>query len=212
MLKLPYESLELRDGLVVPRRETGMSGPTVNLAEVARARLAAGLPLKFKGTLHPVPVRDALSGSPSPFLVTVSATHMAEVEIDTQDGTVRVLRVVAAHDVGRVIHAQGLKGQIDGAVSMGMGYALSEEFLPGKTTGFADYRLPIAPETPEIVTLMVELVDPSAPLGAKGVAECATVAVAPAITNAIANATGIWIHQLPATPPRLKALLGGAPG
>ena len=212
LLKLSYESLELRDGLVAPRQETGKSGPTVSLAEVARARLSAGLLLRFKGTLHPVPVRDALSGSPSPFLVTVSATHMAEVEVDTQKGTVRVLRVVAAHDVGRVIHAQGLKGQIDGAVSMGIGYALSEEFLPGKTTGFAQYHIPTTLETPEVVALMVEMVDPSAPLGAKGVAECATVAVAPAITNAIANATGIWIHHLPATPPRLMALIRGAPG
>ena len=85
---------------------------------------------------------------------------------------------------------QGLKGQIEGAVSMGMGFALKEEFIPGETTGFEQYRIPSARETPEIVPLMVEMVDPSAGLGAKGAAECATVAVAPAITNAIADATG----------------------
>ena len=124
----------------------------------------------------------------------------------------RVLRVVAAHDVGRVIYAQGLKGQIEGAVSMGIGFALKEEFHPGETTGFEQYRIPTARETPEVVPLMVEMVDPSASLGAKGVAECATVAVAPAIANAIADATGIRIHHLPATPPRLAALIGGAPG
>jgi aldehyde oxidoreductase len=207
LLKVSYESLELRDGLAAPRHETGKSGPTVSLAEVARARQSAGQPLSFKGTLHPVAVRDALSGSQSPFLVTVSATHMAEVEVDTQDGTVRVLKVVAAHDVGRVIHAQGLKGQIDGAVSMGLGYALTEEFIPGKTTGFGNYHLPTAREMPEVELSVIELIDPSAPLGAKGVAECATVAVAPAITNAIANATGVFIHRLPATPERLLALI-----
>ncbi len=103
---------------MVPRQETGNSGPAVSLAEVARARQAAELPLRFKGIFHPVPMRDTLSGSPSPYLVYVSATHMAEVEVDMRKGAVRVLRVVAAHDVGRVIYPQGLKGQIEGAVSM----------------------------------------------------------------------------------------------
>jgi aldehyde oxidoreductase len=104
----------------------------------------------------------------------------------------------------------GLKGQIEGAVSMGIGFALKEEFLPGETTGFKQYRIPSTRDTPEVVQIMVEMVDPSASLGAKGAAECATVAVAPAIVNAIADATGVWIHQLPATPARLAALIGRA--
>ena len=212
LLEISYESLELRDARVAPRKETGISGPTVSLADVAGARQSAGLPLRFMGNFHPIPLRDSLSGGPSPYLVHVSATHMAEVEVDMEQGAVRVLRVVAAHDVGRVIYAQGLKGQIEGAVSMGMGFALKEEFHPGETTGFKQYRLPTARETPEVISLMVELVDPSASLGAKGAAECATVAVAPAIANAIADATGTRIHHLPATPPRLLALIGGAPG
>ena len=212
LLEKSYESLELRDGLVAPRRETGSSHPTVTLAEIARARLSAGLPVRFKGHFHPARMRDSLSGDPSAYLVHVSATHVAEVEVDTQRGTVRVLRVVAAHDVGRVIFPEGLKGQIEGAVSMGIGFALKEEFHPGETTGFEQYRIPTSRETPEVVTLMVEMVDPSASLGAKGAAECATVAVAPAIVNAIANAIGIRIHHLPATPPRLLALIGAAPG
>ena len=212
LMDISYESLELKDGRVAPRKETGLAAPTVSLAEVAIARQSAGLPLRFKGNFHPIPIRDSLSGGPSPYLVHVSATHMAEVEVDMEKGAVRVLRVVAAHDVGRVIFAQGLKGQIEGAVSMGLGFALREEFLPGETTGFKQYRLPTARETPEVISLMVEMVDPSASLGAKGAAECATVAVAPAIANAIADATGTRIHHLPATPPRLLALIGGAPG
>ena len=95
---------------------------------------------------------------------------------------------------------------------MGMGFALKEEFLPGETTGFKQYRIPTSRETPEIVPLMVEMVDPSAGLGAKGAAECATVAVAPAIANAIADATGARIHHLPATPHRLLTLIGCASG
>ena len=211
LLKISYESLEMRDGRVAPRPETGVSGPTVSLAEVARARQSAGLSMRFTGTFHPVPMHDLLSDSPSPYLVHVTATHVAEVEVDSRRGTVRVLRVVAAHDVGRVIYPQGLKGQIEGAVSMGMGYALKEEFRPGETTGFEQYRIPTARETPEIVPLMVEMIDPSAGLGAKGAAECATVAVAPAIINAIANATGARIHHLPATPHRLLALMEAHP-
>jgi CO/xanthine dehydrogenase Mo-binding subunit len=211
LLKLSYESLEMRDGRVAPRAETGVSGPTVSLAEVAHARRSAGQTLRFTGSFHPAPVRDMMSGAPSPYLVHVTATHVAEVEVDTRRGTVRVLRVVAAHDVGRVIYYQGLKGQIEGAVSMGMGFALKEEFFPGETTGFEDYRIPNARETPEIVCLMVEMVDPSAGLGAKGAAECATVAVAPAIANAIADATGARIHQLPAVPDRLLALMQAQP-
>jgi CO/xanthine dehydrogenase Mo-binding subunit len=207
LLERSYESLELKDGRVGPRPETGTSGPSVSLAEVARARLAAGLPLAFKGDFHPARMRDSLSGEPSPYLVHVSATHVAEVEVDTQRGTVRVLRVVAAHDVGRAVFREGLKGQIEGAVSMGIGYALKEEFHPGETTGFEDYRIPNARETPEVVTMLVEKVDPSASLGAKGAAECATVAVAPAILNAIADATGRRVHHLPARPDRVLALM-----
>jgi CO/xanthine dehydrogenase Mo-binding subunit/aerobic-type carbon monoxide dehydrogenase small subunit (CoxS/CutS family) len=210
LLGRSYESLELRDGRVAPRPETGASSPTVSLAEVAKARLAAGLPLKFRGEFLPTRMRDSLSGEPSPYLVHVTATHVAEVEVDARRGTVRVLRVAAAHDVGRAIYPRGLKGQIEGAVSMGIGYALKEEFHPGETTGFEQYRIPTAREMPEIMTLLVELGDPSASLGAKGAAECATVAVAPAITNAIANATGVRIHRLPATPERLLELMAAA--
>jgi CO/xanthine dehydrogenase Mo-binding subunit len=212
LLDLSYEKLELRSGSVVPRSETGIAGATASLAKVAQARRSASAPLRFEGVFHPILVRDTLSGHPSAYLTHVSATHVAEVEVDMEEGDVRVLRVVAAHDVGRVIYPLGLKGQIDGAVSMGIGFALKEEFRPGETTGFQDYRIPTTRDTPEVIPLMVEMVDPSASLGAKGAAECATVAVAPAITNAIADATGVRIHHLPATPARLLALIEAARG
>jgi len=204
LLGVPREHLELCHGHVAARSETGPSGPTVSLADVARTREAHGLPLRFEGQFHPIPVRDSLSGKDSPYLVHVTATHMAEVEVDPTDGAVRVLRVVAAHDVGRVVYPQGMRGQVEGAVSMGMGFALTEQFVPGETTGLRQYRIPTARETPEIVPLMVEMIDPSGGLGAKGVAECATVAVAPAIVNAIADATGGRVRDLPATPERIR--------
>ena len=92
---------------------------------------------------------------------------------------------------------------------MGMGQALMEEFHPGETTNFKQYRIPTMREVPEVVALLVEKVDPSASLGAKGAAECATVPVAPAIVNAIADATGVRVHDLPATPSRLLTLVSG---
>ena len=90
---------------------------------------------------------------------------------------------------------------------MGLGMALKEEYRPGETIGFKQYHIPTARELPEVVIKLVELVDPSAGLGAKGAAECALVPVAPAIANAIADATGARIHDLPASPQRLRALL-----
>ncbi len=110
-------------------------------------------------------------------------------------------------DVGRTIHPGGLKGQIEGAVAMGLGLALKEEYLPGQTIGFKQYHIPTARDTPEVIMVVVENEDPSASLGAKGVAECATVAVAPAIANAIADAIGVPVRDLPATPARIKDLL-----
>lgn len=92
---------------------------------------------------------------------------MAEVEVDTERGTVRVLRVAAAHDVGRAMGAPALKGQIEGAVAMGIGLALTEEFRPGETEGLKQYRIPKARDAPGVVALLVESVDPSASLGRK---------------------------------------------
>ncbi|MEE8362646.1 MAG: molybdopterin cofactor-binding domain-containing protein [Dehalococcoidia bacterium] len=211
LLERPLDELRLVDGEPAATSEAGGPPLTVTLGDVARARDSVGLALRFDGEFYPPPAaQDVRTGVPSPYAVYVSATHMAEVEVDLERGAVRVLRVVAAHDVGRAVFPQGVKGQIEGAVAMGIGFALKEEFLPGETVGFKEYRIPTAREMPEVVTLLVELGDPSAGLGAKGVAECATVAVAPAIANGIADATGARARRLPATPERLKALLAAA--
>tara|TARA_B100000315_G_scaffold220939_1_gene223982 strand:+ start:167 stop:1063 length:897 start_codon:yes stop_codon:yes gene_type:complete len=209
MLEGSSEELELRDGQVTLSRGNGSPAVAVSLAEVAEARRSARLPLSFNGVFDATPlIHDSGTGELNLFPVYVSATHVAEVEVDPQRGEVRVLRIVAAHDVGRAVFPEGLKGQIEGAVAMGLGFALKEEFRPGETTSFKQYRIPTARELPEVVIKLVEMVDPSAGLGAKGAAECALVPVAPAIANAIANATGARIHDLPATPPRLRPLMG----
>jgi len=208
LLERPADALGLRDGSVVVISENGSSSESLSFAEIARARESARLPLRFDSEFYPdVGGEDPRTGAPSPYAVYVTATHLAEVEVDTERGGVRVIRVVAAHDVGRAIFPQGMKGQIEGAVSMGIGLALKEEYIPGETVDFKGYKILSAREMPEVVTLLIELGDPSSPLKAKGVAECATVAVAPAILNAINDATGARVRQLPASPERLLALL-----
>ncbi len=114
---------------------------------------------------------------------------------------------MAQLDEGRVTSTNG-----NGAMAMGVGLALKEEYVPGETIGFKQYRMPMARDVPEVVMLLVETRDPSAGLGAKGVAECATVAVAPAIINAVADAIGTHPTDLPATPARPMILIGGTAG
>ena len=109
----------------------------------------------------------------------VTGTQMAEVEVDTKSGAVRVLRVVAAHDVGRPVFVEGVVGQIEGGIAMGLGFALTEEFVPGETRGFKQYRIPRTRDMPEMVTILVGGSGEPPELQVKGVAECSNMVVAP---------------------------------
>jgi len=131
------------------------------------------------------------------------AAQAAEVEVDTETGEVKVLRIAAAHDVGRAINPMAVEGQIEGGVAMGLGYALSEELVlqEGRllNPNFADYALPTALDMPPIETIIVETIDPEGPFGAKGMAEPANNPTAPAIANAVYDAVGVRIKDLPIT-------------
>ncbi|MCC6465182.1 MAG: xanthine dehydrogenase family protein molybdopterin-binding subunit [Planctomycetes bacterium] len=135
-----------------------------------------------------------------------------EVEVDEDTGEVKILRLVAAHDVGRVLNPQTLKGQIYGGLAQGIGYALYEEVLTDKgrilNPGFTDYKLPTAVEMGfPIDVQLVQTNDPEGPFGAKGVGEPGLVPTAPAIANAVYDAVGVRIRELPITPEKvLKAL------
>jgi len=132
------------------------------------------------------------------------AVHVAEVEVDTETGEVRVIKVTSAQDVGRVINELGLEAQVEGGIIMGMGYALSEELqiVDGHVTNpsFRDYKVPTAPEIPELELHFVETQARSGPMGAKGIAELPTIVIAAAIANAVYNATGIRFMKPPLTP------------
>jgi 4-hydroxybenzoyl-CoA reductase alpha subunit len=129
------------------------------------------------------------------------ATQAAEVEVDTETGEVTVLKIAAAHDVGRAINPMAVEGQIEGGVSMGLGYGVSEELVLEKgrmlNPNFADYALPTALDIPPIDPIIVETVDPEGPFGAKGMAEPANNPTAPAIANAVYDAVGVRIKDLP---------------
>ncbi|MFQ5578775.1 MAG: xanthine dehydrogenase family protein molybdopterin-binding subunit, partial [Anaerolineae bacterium] len=146
----------------------------------------------------------------------ISATYgfgsqMAEVEVDTETGVVRVLRLACANDVGRAINPMAVEGQIEGGAQMGLGYALTEELIvkEGRVLNpdFLDYRLFTAADMPEIETCLIETDDPQGPFGAKGVGEMGGTPTAAAIANAIYDAVGVRLTELPMTPDRVLAAL-----
>ena len=135
------------------------------------------------------------------------AAQLAEVEVDMELGTTRVIRMVAAHDVGRAINPLLVEGQVEGGIAQGLGMALIEEYVPGRTENLHDYLIPTIGDIPPIETLIIEVPDAHGPFGAKGLGEHALVPTAPAIAGAIAHATGVRPRRLPVTPARLAALI-----
>ena len=133
----------------------------------------------------------------------VTGAHMAEVHVDMETGEAKVIRYVAVHDIGRVINRTGAEGQVEGSVIMGIGAALTEAYIPGKTTGLSDYILPMVSEIPEIEVVLVEIPSRQGPLGAKGLGETAMLPSTPAIINAVSRAIGVRIREIPATPERI---------
>ncbi len=142
------------------------------------------------------------------------AVNVAEVAVDRQTGKVTVLRLLAVHDSGQVINPLATEGQIEGGLLQGMGYTLDEEYVfqQGRllNTDFTNYRLPTIQDTPSLKVSFLDVEEPNGPFGAKSVGEIATVAVAPAIANAIYDAVGVRVTRLPITPERMLAALRAA--
>ena len=171
----------------------------VSFERIARRAHRTGLPLKWQGYFDPATTSlDPETGAGDPYATYAFATHVAEVEVNIVSGEVRVLRIVAAHDVGKAINPRNVHGQIYSGVAMGVGFALMEEFVPGKTESMKDYHIPSCADMPEVVSIIVEDPEPTGPFGAKGVGEPALIPTAPAILNAIADALGVRIYDLPA--------------
>lgn len=179
---------------------------------LARCR-AKGLLTLGSGWFNPPATGINEDGQGVPYATYSYATQVAEVEVDTETGQIRVLRLVAAHDVGRAVNPQAVEGQIEGGCVMGIGYALMEEVKveQGRITNprYAEYILPMSLDVPEIYPIIVEEPEPTGPFGAKGVGEPALIPTVAAIANAVANALGVRFYNLPLTPERIVAALEG---
>jgi CO/xanthine dehydrogenase Mo-binding subunit len=168
----------------------------ISLKDVAKR---CGRTLRGEGFFDPETTKlDPKTGQGVPYATYAFATHLAEVEVDIETGRVKVERIVAAHDIGKAVHPKNVIGQITGGVMMGMGFALTEEFVPEKTNSFVDYLIPSVRDIPEVIPILVEDEEPTGPFGAKGLGEPALIPTAPAILNAIADAIGERIYDLPA--------------
>ncbi|WP_089718194.1 molybdopterin-dependent oxidoreductase [Candidatus Entotheonella palauensis] len=131
------------------------------------------------------------------------AAQICSVDVDCQLGTVKVRRIVAAHDVGKAINPTLIEGQIHGGIAQGLGMALMEEYIPGRTENLHDYLIPTIGDMPEIDIVLIEDPEPLGPFGAKGVGEPTLVPTPAAILSAIRHATGVTMRQVPVLPHRL---------
>lgn len=168
---------------------------------------AHGYVLTAEATFDPPTSPLDENGQGVPYAVFGFGAHMAEVEVDTELGTVRVRKITAAHDVGRAINPTLIEGQIEGGAAQGLGQALMEEFFPGKGENLHDYLIPSIGDLPPIESILIEDPSPIGPFGAKGIGEQAIIPTAPAILNAIHDAVGVRIRRVPATPDRVRAAI-----
>ena len=147
------------------------------------------------------------NGQGVPYACYGFAAQVALVAVDIELGRTRVLKIAAAHDVGRAINPQQVEGQIEGGIAQGLGLALMEEYIPGRTENLHDYLIPTAGDMPQIHPIIIEDPTEHGPFGAKGVGEPALISTAPAILGGIFKATGVRVEKIPALPHRvLRAL------
>lgn len=172
--------------------------------EVRTIDLATAGPLMGEGVFDPPTTPLDADGQGVPYATYAFAAQMAEVEVDIELGTVKVLRIVAAHDVGKAINPTLVEGQIQGGVAQGLGLALMEEYLPGRTENLHDYLIPTVGDVPPIDCILIEDREPLGPSGAKGVGEPGLVPTAPAILGAVHHATGVRAMRVPLLPHRLR--------
>jgi CO/xanthine dehydrogenase Mo-binding subunit/aerobic-type carbon monoxide dehydrogenase small subunit (CoxS/CutS family) len=198
-----YARLEIADGMI--RATDGNSEHLIDLTRMPPD--GDGYVLCATETYDP-PTRplDA-NGQGIPYAQFGYAAHLVVVEVDTAFGTVKALRFVAAHDVGRAINPMLVEGQVQGGIAQGLGMALMEEYLPGRSENLHDYLIPTMGDMPPVETLIIEVPDAHGPHGAKGLGEHVLIPTAPAILNAIHAACGARLRQVPATPARVRAAI-----
>lgn len=163
--------------------------------------------LTGEGTFDPPTTTLDENGQGSPYATYGFGAHIAEVEVDALLGTTKVLRLAAAHDVGKTINPTQVEGQIQGGIAQGLGMALMEEYVQCVSENLHDYLMPTVGDMPEIEIILIEDPEPLGPYGAKGIGEHALIPTAPAILAGIKHAIGISIRHVPATPDRVFTAL-----
>ncbi|MDF3152353.1 molybdopterin-dependent oxidoreductase [Mesorhizobium sp. XAP10] len=166
---------------------------------------AEGFVFRAEESYDPPTLPLDAKGQGKPYAVYGYGAQIAELEVDLKLGTVKLIKITAAHDVGKAINPLLAEGQIEGGIAQGIGMALMEEYIPGRTENLHDYLIPTIGDVPPIETVLIEVPDPEGPFGAKGLGEHVLIPTAPAILNAIRHATGVLVTKIPATPTRIRA-------
>jgi CO/xanthine dehydrogenase Mo-binding subunit len=197
---IPAEAVEWKDGEAVPAGSNAGAFEPLSLAAIALKSGRTGGPITAEVSLN------AQGAGPG------FATHLCDVEVDTETGQVTILRYTAVQDVGKAIHPSYVEGQVQGGAVQGIGWALNEEYIYDKNgrmdnPGFLDYRCPVASDLPMVDAILVEVPNPRHPFGAKGVGEVPIVPPMAAVANAIRDAIGLRMHHLPMSPPKVLAAL-----
>jgi CO/xanthine dehydrogenase Mo-binding subunit len=198
--EVPLEAVAWKDGYARPAGGDVAQFAPMSLAEIAKMAAKTG------GTIAGHAEINAQGAGPG------FGTHIVDVEVDKQTGSVKILRYTVVQDVGKAIHPAYVEGQLQGGAVQGIGWALNEEYVYGddgvlQNPGFLDYRVPVASDLPFIDTVIVEVPNPNHPYGVRGCGEVPIIPPLAAIANAIENAIGLRLCQLPFSPPRvLKAI------
>ena len=199
------DAVDWRDGEAVPAGANAGGFDPLPLAAIALKAGKTGGPIGSEVSVN------AQGAGPA------FGVHICDVEVDPETGYVKILRYTAVQDVGRAIHPSYVEGQIQGGVVQGIGWALNEEYIydtKGKmdNAGFLDYRVPVASDLPMIEAVLVEVPNNRHPFGVRGVGEVPIVPPMAAVGNAIKAATGIRMHHLPMSPPKVRAALDAHKG
>ncbi len=210
MREVSAEELTIREGRVYAKGNPDFSLSVAEVASFALSRHDAQTLILGQGAWDPPSVMpDPVTGYGNISTSYTFAGQVAEVQVDRETGMFKVARVSAAHDLGTAINPMAARGQIEGAIVQGMGYATMEtlgEHGGPPMSNFLDYLMPSSLDIPALETMLVETEDPHGPFGAKGVGEPGMVAIAAAIGNAIYDAVGVRVRDLPITPDKV---LGG---
>jgi CO/xanthine dehydrogenase Mo-binding subunit len=210
MLEAAPGDIELADGRAVVR---GAPDRSFTLASVVRAATASGRPVQAleKYDAPWAPTIDPVTGQGKAFNDYTFGSHAIEVEIDEETGRTRVSRLVACFDAGRVINRASAEGQLEGGAVQGLGYALMEEVAlengVSRNPHLLDYKIPTSLDAPAIETILIESGHGLGPFGAKGLGEPAMTPSIAAVANAVSNAVGARVTELPITAERVLAAL-----